>query len=158
MTTTLSRRTLLALPLAIGAAAALRAGPARAAADPVYTGRFSSLALGGHDPVAYFREGRAVEGVRAHETAWNGANWRFSSAENLEAFRADPEAYAPAYGGYCAWAAAEGYRAPGNPDYWRIVDGRLYVNFDGNVQRRWEADIPGFIARADANWPGILAD
>jgi len=154
--TTLSRRALLALPLAAAAAAALRAGPALAAADPIYTGRFSSLALDGHDPVAYFREGRPVEGVREHSTEWNGATWRFANAENLAAFEADPQAYAPQYGGYCAWAAAEGYRAPGDPDYWRIVDGKLYVNFDGSVQSRWEADIPGFIRKADANWPAIL--
>ncbi|WP_029032717.1 YHS domain-containing (seleno)protein [Salinarimonas rosea] len=156
--TTLSRRGLLALPLAVAAAATLRAAPARAAADPVYTGRFSSLALGGYDAVAYFREGRPVEGSRDHTVEWNGATWRFASADNRAAFEADPEGFAPQYGGYCAWATAEGYRAPGNPDYWRIVDGKLYVNFDGNVQRTWETDIPGFIARADANWPGILAD
>ncbi|GGK23498.1 YHS domain-containing (seleno)protein [Salinarimonas ramus] len=156
--TDLTRRTLFALPLALGAAALLRTGPARADADPVYTGRFSSLALGGYDPVAYFREGRPVEGTRAHETEWNGATWRFASADNLAAFEADPEAYAPQYGGYCAWAAAEGYRAPGDPNFWRIVDGKLYVNYDGNVQRTWEGDVSGFIARADANWPRILAD
>jgi YHS domain-containing protein len=154
--TLFSRRSLLALPLAVAAAAALRAGPAAAAADPIHTGRFSNLALDGYDPVAYFREGRPVEGVRAHSTEWMGATWRFSSPENLAAFEANPEAYAPQYGGYCAWATAEGYRAPGNPAYWRIVDGKLYVNFDAAVQRRWEADIPGFIARADANWPAIL--
>jgi YHS domain-containing protein len=154
--TTLTRRSLLALPVAVAAAAALRAGPALAAADPVYTGRFSSRALGGSEPVAYFREGRPVEGARAHSTEWNGATWRFATAENLAAFEADPQAYAPQYGGYCAWAAAEGYRAPGDPDYWRIVDGKLYVNFDASVQRRWEAAIPGFIRKADANWPAIL--
>lgn len=151
-----TRRFLLAFPAAIAVAAVLRAGPARAAAAPIHTGRFSGLALGGYDAVAYFREGRPVEGMRAHATEWNGATWRFSSAENLAAFLANPQAYAPQYGGYCAWAAAEGYRAPGDPNFWRIVDGKLYVNYDAAVHRRWEADIPGFVRRADANWPAIL--
>ena len=65
--------------------------------------------------------------------------------------------YAPRYGGHCAWAMAQGYTAPGDPLQWRIVEDRLYVNYDAAVQRRWVRDIPGFIAAADRNWPGVLA-
>ncbi len=130
--------------------------PAVAKEDPVYTGTFSSLAVSGHDPVAYFKEGKPVEGSSAHELEWNGATWRFASAANLAAFEADPEAYAPQYGGYCAWAVSQGYTASTDPTAWRIVDGKLYLNYSHGVQSRWETDIPGNIAKADANWPKVL--
>lgn len=145
---------LLAAALAFTGAAAL---PAAANADDlIYTGLFSNAAVGGFDTVAYHTEGAPVRGSRDYSTEWNGAEWRFSSQENLDLFLADPEAYAPAYGGYCAWAMAEGYTAKGDPNVWRIVDGVLYLNFDRSVQERWVQDIPGFIARANANYPTIL--
>ena len=84
------------------------------------------------------------------------ATWRFSSAANLAAFEADPEAYAPQYGGYCAWAVSQGYTASTDPTAWRIVDGKLYLNYSQGVQRRWEQDIPGNIVKADTNWPKVL--
>ena len=87
---------------------------------------------------------------------WRGATWHFASDANRALFEADPLAFAPQYGGWCAWAVAEGYTASTVPDAWSIVDGRLYLNFSRSVQRRWERDIPGNIARADANWPGVL--
>ncbi len=135
---------------------AFAAAPAAAKEDPVYTGTFSSLAVSGHDPVAYFKQGKPVEGSSEHELEWNGATWRFSSAANLAAFEADPEAYAPQYGGYCAWAVSQGYTASTDPTAWRIVDGKLYLNYSHGVQRRWEKDIPGNIAKADTNWPKVL--
>ncbi len=135
---------------------AFAVAPAAAKEDPVYTGTFSSLAVSGHDPVAYFKEGKPVEGSSEHELEWNGATWRFSSAANLAAFEADPEAYAPQYGGYCAWAVSQGYTASTDPTAWRIVDGKLYLNYSLGVQRRWEKDIPGNIAKADTNWPKVL--
>jgi len=135
---------------------AFAAAPAAAKEDPVYTGTFSSLAVSGYDPVAYFNEGKPVEGRSEHELEWNGATWRFASAENLAAFEADPEAYAPQYGGYCAWAVSQGYTASTDPTAWRIVDGKLYLNYSRGVQRRWETDVPGNITKADANWPKVL--
>jgi YHS domain-containing protein len=129
-------------------------GPARAASPRIYAE--DGIAIDGSDPVAYFTEGRPVAGTPEHEVAWNGATWRFASAENRAVFEADPEAYAPQYGGWCAWAVAEGYTASTIPDAWAIVDGKLYLNFSRGVQRRWERDIPGNIARADANWPAVL--
>jgi len=115
------------------------------------------IAIDGTDPVAYFTEGRPVAGSSAHEVMWQGATWRFSSEENRAAFDADPEAYAPQYGGWCAWAVAEGYTASTVPNAWKIVDQKLYLNFSRGVQRRWERDIPGNIARAEANWPAVLS-
>ena len=147
---------LLAALVSLGAVAG-NPEPARAASDPIHTsGIFSSLAVGGYDPVAYFTEGRPVEGSREYEVEWNGATWSFASAANREAFLADPERYAQQYGGYCAWAVAENKLAPGNPEYWKIVDGKLYLNYGTNVQKTLETDIPGFIQKAEANWPEIL--
>lgn len=127
-----------------------------ASAQPaIYTGVLSDVAVQGHDPVAYFREGRPVRGARNFTTQWMGATFRFASAANRDAFIADPEAYAPQYGGYCAWAVAQGYHAKGDARFWKIVDGKLYLNYDASVQRKWEGDITGFIAAADQTWPGI---
>ncbi|ESQ74785.1 YHS domain-containing (seleno)protein [Asticcacaulis sp. AC402] len=130
---------------------------ALAAKPEVYTDAFSKVALQGYDPVAYFTQGRPVKGSAAYVVTYKGAQFQFASAENEAKFSARPEAYAPKYGGYCAWAAAQGYTARGDARYWKIVNGRLYLNYDAGVQRKWEADISGFIAKADNNWPGILS-
>lgn len=115
------------------------------------------IAVRGTDVVAYFAEGRPVPGGAAFTHAWQGATWRFASAANRDRFAADPARYAPAYGGFCAYAVSEGYTAPIDPAAWKIVDGRLFLNYDRAVQRRWERDIPGRIARADAHWPRLAA-
>ena len=122
----------------------------------VYTGTFSSLAIGGYDSVAFFTQGRPVEGKAEFEVDYKAAKWRFASAENLAMFKADPAKYAPQYGGYCSWAMAQGYLAGGFAQYWKIVNGKLYLNYDQSVQDKWVKDIPGFIAAADKNWPAIL--
>ncbi|MEO1601396.1 MAG: YHS domain-containing (seleno)protein [Pseudomonadota bacterium] len=145
---------------AILAGLAATAVPAVAYADkdPIYTGFLSSLAAGGYDVVAYFNAGQPVEGSSSHELEHQGATWRFSSADNRDAFAANPAAYAPQYGGYCAWAVSQGYTAKGDPEHWRIVDGKLYLNYNASVKRTWERDIPGNIAAGNANWPTVLAD
>ncbi|WP_425092471.1 YHS domain-containing (seleno)protein [Tropicimonas sp. S265A] len=130
------------------------AGPALAAEPPVFAN--GGQAIRGYDPVAYFKQGAPVRGTQAHTHRWNGAEWLFSSDANRAAFAADPEAFAPQYGGYCAWAVAEGYTASTVPEAWKIVDGKLYLNFSRRIQRRWERDIPGNIARGDGNWPAVL--
>ncbi|MEM1107000.1 MAG: YHS domain-containing (seleno)protein [Pseudomonadota bacterium] len=137
-------------------AAALAPAPAHAEKAPIYTGLFNNVAVEGHDPVAYFTEGRPVKGERAFSTEYQGATFRFASQANLDTFLADPETYAPQYGGYCAWAISQGYTAKGAADHWSIVDGKLYLNFNASVQETWESDIPGFIDAADANWPSVL--
>jgi len=145
----------LALGLTLSAAA-----PAPSLADvaPVYTGFLSQSAVDGYDPVAYFTEGRPVEGSSEHQLDYKGATWSFATAENKAAFEADPEAYAPQFGGYCAWAISQGYTAKGDPKHWRIVDGKLYLNYNASVQERWESDIPGHVASAEGNWPGIIGE
>ena len=127
-----------------------------AAKDPVSTGFFGSLAVSGYDPVAYFVEGRPVEGRKDFEFEWNGATWRFADADNLAAFSADPEKFAPQYGGYCAWAVSQGGTASSDPEAWRIAGGKLYLNYSNSVQGQWLRDISGNIAKADSNWPGVL--
>ena len=74
----------------------------------------------------------------------------------VEKFRASPQRYAPQYGGYCAWAVANGYTAKGDPNAWSVVDGKLYLNFSKSVRRQWSKDIPGNISKGDANWPSVL--
>ena len=88
---------------------------------------------------------------------WDGATWHFSSAANMEMFMADPRAYAPEYGGYCAFAMSKGYIATSVPEAWTIHDGKLYLNYSVSVRRTWSRDIPSNIVLADAQWPAILA-
>jgi hypothetical protein len=131
------------------------AGAALAQKAPVYSD--SSGAIRGYDPVAYFTQSRPVKGSREFTHRWNGATWRFASAENRDRFAAEPEKYAPQYGGYCAYGVASGYAVKIEPDAWSVVDGRLYLNYDRGVQKSWQADVPGYIRKADANWPQVLA-
>ena len=112
-------------------------------------------AVRGTDVVAYFTEGKAVAGSPQFTHQWNGAEWRFSSAANRDAFATDPMKYAPQYGGFCAWAVSQNYVAPIDPDAWKIVDGRLYLNYSRFVQLRWQLDTPGNISKADSNWPKL---
>jgi hypothetical protein len=123
----------------------------------VFTEFRSKLALDGYDPVAYFKSGKATKGSGDQAVTWNGATWHFASAENKAAFEASPQAYAPQFGGYCAWAVSQGYTAKGDPNNWRIVSGKLYVNYNASVQRNWEKDMPGHIAKGEKNWPVVLS-
>lgn len=115
------------------------------------------LAIRGYDPVAYFTDGKPVKGDPAHAVEWNQATWLFASAANRDAFAADPERFAPAYGGYCAWAVSEGYTAPTDPAAWSIVGDRLYLNYSTDIQSRWSMDASRRIEAADANWPELEA-
>jgi YHS domain-containing protein len=140
---------------AVGLAAVV-AGPAVAAKDAVYTSLFGKTAVGGYDPVAYFTDGKPVAGNKSFTASHAGAEYRFVSAQNRDVFKANPAKFAPQYGGYCAWAVSQGYTAPADPKVWKIVDGKLYLNYDADVGRRWSKDVPGHIAKADANWPKVL--
>lgn len=113
-------------------------------------------AIRGYDPVAYFIMGEATPGKTRYSTKWQGAIYRFSSAENLALFKSDPVRYAPQYGGYCAYAMSRGAVANTDPEAWSIVNGKLYLNFSLAVQKRWQKDIPGHIRAANNNWPRAL--
>jgi YHS domain-containing protein len=132
--------------------------PAFAKDAPIYTGLFNKVAVSGYDPVAYFTEQKPVKGDAKFATSYKNVQWHFSSAENRDKFVAAPERYAPQYGGYCAWAVSQGSTASGDPQYWKIVNDKLYLNYDAQVQKKWEASIPSFIQQADKNWPTVLGN
>lgn len=144
------------LPFALALAALLSASAA-AALSPVNQSLLGGVAIDGFDPVAYFTDGRPVEGSKAYTFEWRGATWRFASAAHRDLFAAAPEKYAPQYGGYCAWAVANGYTAGVEPEAWAIRDGKLYLNYDLEIREKWLSDVPGHISKADANWPKLLA-
>ncbi|SHH17221.1 YHS domain-containing protein [Cognatiyoonia sediminum] len=115
----------------------------------------TGLALQGYDPVAYFTVGEATPGNWTITSSYNDATYRFASEEHKAAFDADPEAYLPQYGGYCAFGAAMGFKFDGDPNQWKVVDGELFLNISADIQERWLEDVPGFIQLADTNWPAI---
>ena len=142
--------------LLIGAlAVAMVSSPASARSPEIYTGILSSTAVGGYDPVAYFREGKPVQGKKDLTHTWKGVTWRFVNAKNLDDFKAMPEAYAPQYGGYCAWAVSQGYTAKGDPNAWSIVDGKLYLNYTKTGRETWRQNRTAYIAQADRNWAAV---
>ena len=145
---------LAALSLAVAAGAVPPA--VSGAVEPFFTDELGQ-AIRGYDPVAYFTDGKPIEGKPEFTAAHGGALWRFSSAEHRDLFKADPAKYAPQYGGYCSYAVSYNTTAPIDPRAWRIVEGKLYLNKNPGIQKDWEEDIPGHIRRADANWPKILA-
>lgn len=147
-----TRRRFLELSLALPALG-IAAG-ARAEQSPVFAD--GGIAIRGTDPVSYFDDAMPVAGRAAYALMWDGAIWHFASAANRERFEMDPTAYAPRYGGYCAFAMAQGYIASSVPDAWTIHDGRLYLNFSLSVRDRWSRNIPGNIEKADLHWPAIL--
>lgn len=110
------------------------------------------FALRGFDAVAYFTGDSAVKGNPQNEFVWNEAKWLFSSAENLEKFRQDPEKYAPQFGGFCSYAVSHGYTADGDPEAWKIVDGKLYLNYNQKVKEMWEQKQAEFIKEGEKNW------
>ncbi len=114
------------------------------------------VTIKGYDPVAYFTKGKPVKGSEQYEYNWMGAKWHFSSAENLDLFANNPEKYAPQYGNYCAYAVSQGVTADIDPMAWKIVNGKLYLNLSQGVARIWAKDIPGYIAKADKNWPRLI--
>ena len=114
------------------------------------------IAIGGADPVAYFKEETFVEGSADFSHDWQGVTWQFASAENRDLFASAPEQYAPQYGGHCAWAvAARNALVPIDPNAWSVVDGKLYLNANKKVQSNWDKDRAGFIAQADEKWPAL---
>lgn len=125
------------------------------AGGPVYTGEDSDVAVDGHDVVAYFTQSEPVEGSSEYSMQWRGAEWRFANEAHLARFREDPERFAPAYGGYCAFGVAKGKTLASSPDYWKIHDGRLFLNLNADIHDNWNADREGHIAAADQNWPDI---
>ena len=126
------------------------------ALDAINTTRFGNVAIEGYDPVAYFTENKPVKGNKKHEYKWMDAKWRFSSQENLDKFRENPEQYAPQYGGYCAYAVSKNGTASIDPDQFTVLNGKLYLNYNEKVNTLWNADRDNYIQAADKNWPELL--
>lgn len=112
-------------------------------------------AIRGYDPVAYFTDKKPVMGNPSLSYSYQGATWYFATAQNRDTFRANPDKYAPQYGGYCAYGTADGHKAPTEPDAWTIENGKLYLNYNTKVRTMWDKDRSGYIKKADANWPTI---
>ncbi len=112
----------------------------------------AGIAIDGHDPVAYFTMNKPVRGDQAITASHDGATYLFSSEDHKALFVANPQKYVPQYGGYCAYGAAQGYKAPVEPDKFTVLDGKLYLNYNGQVQATWIKDTAGYIEKADAFW------
>jgi YHS domain-containing protein len=115
------------------------------------------VALRGYDPVAYFNEYKPVKGSAEHTAEFKGSTFHFASQTNRDAFKADPAKYAPQYGGFCAFGTAGGYKAAIDPAAFTVVDGKLYLNYNRDVQKQWSKDIRALITKADKNWPAVSA-
>ncbi len=115
----------------------------------------STPGVNGYDPVAYFTDGKPMKGSGYHVVAFEGVTYAFASKEHKEMFEAKPEKYMPAYGGYCAYGVAVGKKFVIDPEVWKIVDEKLYLNLDRDIQKKWFKDVPGYIKKADTNWMKI---
>lgn len=127
----------------------------------------TGYAVSGYDVVAYFDLEQSPVGAAQPEgtpgdasitAEYNDATWAFSSEENRARFLENPAAFAPQYDGHCAYGVSRGGKVPGNPNLWRIVDDKLYVNITPVVVGFFEEDIPGNLSLAEGNWPGIEGD
>ncbi len=110
------------------------------------------VAIKGYDTVAYFKAGKASKGNESFTFQWHNLTWHFQNKENRDLFATGPEKYAPQYDGYCAWAMTEARKAQSDPEVWKIVEGKLYLNCSMASYEKWSRDIPGNIKKSDANW------
>ncbi len=123
--------------------------------DSIIYVKDANLALEGYDTVAYFKNNKPVKGSNQWKTIYKETVWFFSSEKNLNLFQENPDIYAPEYGGYCAWAMNEGELAPGKPEYWDIINGKLYLNYSRSTRKKFLADLDSMISNADSKWPEI---
>lgn len=154
------RKTFLSAILAFAAAfVAAAANPALAAYEvntsPGFTAAGVPLALHGFDPVAYFTQKAPTHGKADFTAKHEGAAYYFSTEENLRAFKANPSKYVPAYGGYCAYGVSVGKKFDGDPRFWKIVDGKLFLNLNAEIASAFEADVDGAVKKANTRWPKI---
>jgi YHS domain-containing protein len=160
LTVGLNRRAAMASALAV---AGMLFGTAASAAEPpintlknnLFGGR-TDTAINGYDTVAYFTLGKPVKGQDALATEWMGAKWKFSTQAHLDLFKANPEKYAPQYGGYCAYGVVQDSLVKVEPDQFTVRDGKLYLNYDAEIQAKWLKDPAGFIKAADTKFPALL--
>ncbi|MEG3846857.1 YHS domain-containing (seleno)protein [Microcoleus sp. herbarium19] len=149
-----------ATPTAVKNETAAKPSPSAAQAKPLPQVFYSEggIAIRGTDPVAYFTQGKPVKGNPEFAHKWGNTTWQFASAQNRDLFAQNPEKYAPQYGGFCAWAVSQGYTASTDPDAWKIVGDKLYLNYNSAVQWGWEKDVSGNVVKGDKNWPALAKD
>lgn len=135
----------------------LAVSTAHAKSDRIYTSWRDNLAIEGYDPVTFFT-GTPQKGQSTYEASYKGALWRFTSRANMDLFKTNPSAFAPQYGGYCAWAVAKGKLAKGSPEYWHVEDGQLFLNFNARLKKKWDKNKQALIIEANEKWPEILND
>lgn len=127
---------------------------AKAQKSPIFAP--GNIALKGYDAVAFFKNAGPVKGQDSLSVEWNKITWKFSSRANLDSFRKAPEQYVPVYGGYCAYGMSKGYKAPTQPETWTLLDGKLYFNYNKDVQSLWNQSRDSLIQKADKNWPEAM--
>lgn len=136
-------------------AAAILAAPLSIAASPDLNLDVNGVALHGYDPVAYFTDGKPVKGSAKFSHKAGDATYYFASAKHRDQFAKTPAKYTPQFGGYCAMGTAMGKKFDVDPQAWKIVDGKLYLNLNKDVQKKWLSDVPGHLKQADAKWAEI---
>ncbi len=152
------RRALSVIAVTVFVAVLAMMSPAVAQESEIYVNSATGEAINGYDPVAYFTEMKPVRGKTDYTSEYKGALFLFASAENRDLFAADPEKYAPQYGGWCAFAMSKGAFATTAPEAWTIHEGKLYLNYSTGVRQIWQQDIPGNVAKADENWAGFFPE
>jgi YHS domain-containing protein len=123
--------------------------------SPGLTTAGAPLALHGYDPVAYFTDAKPTLGNSKLVVANKGASYYFANQANLDMFKANPGKFEPQFGGYCAFGVSIGKKFDGDPNQWKIVDGKLYVNLNADIAEKFNADVPGALKKAEGNWPTI---
>ncbi len=126
-------------------------------AAPAFAGDVtnSTSGISGYDPVAYFTDGKPMRGSGYHMAEHEGVTYAFATKEHKEMFEASPGKYVPAWGGYCAYGVAVGKKFASDPEARKIVQGKLYLNLDRDIQSKWAMDIPGYLKKSEANWKEI---
>jgi YHS domain-containing protein len=136
----------IAMTLTLGAAIS-------ACSSPQKVFQKEGVALRGYDPVAYFTQGQPVKGAPQFQAEHQGAKFYFASAAHRDSFVAAPDKYAPQYGGYCAFGMSNGYKAATDPAAFTVREGKLYLNYNSEVQKMWSANMSALIEKADQQWP-----
>ncbi|MDO9451325.1 MAG: YHS domain-containing (seleno)protein [Stagnimonas sp.] len=138
------------------AALAFAAAPYNTLKRGILSDSATGIAINGYDTVAYFTDKKPVKGSDSYTTSWKGASWKFASQSHLDLFKADPEKYAPQYGGYCAYGVSQGYLVSVEPEQFTVIDGKLYLNYDAGVQKKWTKDPLGYNKTADGKFGDLL--
>jgi YHS domain-containing protein len=147
---------LSAIALALGFASVTTPAYAVKQTGDEYNTMYAGLGAKGYDVVSYFTVGKPVQGSEHFTTEYGGVKWQFSSAENLAMFKSDPAKYAPQYGGFCSWGVSVGKLFDVDPvNGWKMVDSKLYLNFNGDINATFSKDPLGFITKANRNWPSL---